>query len=734
MDQTLIDDEENQIRNPDKTTNSGSQISSNDEETELDQELTKYGIKGIKKYFLTILFALIVISSLFIVYVSMTSLVYSIIPALVNSVVRLISTLSQVGFLEGFFYALVVIEYIPFFTLFTDLILKLFLSFFKNIWKNLSPSFLFQNIVDNIKNHNISYKSMAIQYSIFAFCYIIIDVFFFISGTIYPTIALIVGLLPVFRGLWRLLKHSWKSFIAFFTRKEGESATIGTEIAQDMTSTIKLSESCYTSCFLRCFVRDGSNEVELPSNLFDPAEVRYLIQWHSLIEDPRSNAMKDRKWRWDRIPCLFIIFAIVYTCIYSWVVIVNSFKVYSTSVFFSVITLIFAPFMIIFNFAQPFYRTRRFNNIKTIRYIMIVIDILYLVAAVIMVVFLILSKTLPPENVTLKDISLTSLNLTENYYPKFRPQFCTSTVGDFDILHAAPLIFLPALYKPQTKIPYDNETLRTFINYTYSPDEFDLSDYVVESFNIPLPTLLLYKNTSLSGTSTKAINAYVLFGPAKGASNYAMMVETMFYQYLPTIVQLIVPFFSIVDSFLHDLFIFMSYFLQTATFNSPYTDQVAIKCMLSLIDSLNLKQNAGKFNINLIGAGIGASVAKRIATHQLFTGSFGLLVDGFTADASTSEGRNQAKFTGLKHNIINVFTSSIFSASEKYWTANYKIESFIYLFPTHFNSMCILFSQCATDNRYVPLCTQQMDLSKYKQLVDSFNKGYDKYPYPNFEI
>ena len=558
-------------------------------------------------------------------------------------------------------------------------------------------------------------------------------IFFFISDSIFPEIALFLGLVPVFRGIWRLIKHSWKSFIAFFTNKEHDAESIGNEIAQDMTSTITLSDRCCTNCFFRCCFRNEANEVELPSNLFDPAEVRFLIQWHTLIEDPNSNAMYNRKWRWDRIPCFFIIFSILYTCIYSWVIIVSSVKMYITSVFFSIITLAFAPFFIIFNFTQPFYKTERFKNMKTIRYIMIAIDVLYCVAAVVMFIFLILSKTLPQENLTLKNVTLESMNLKTNYFPKFRPQFCSSTIGDFDLLHAAPLILLPALFKPQTKVPYNEETVETFINYTYSND-FDLDDYVIEPLNIPIPTLLLYKNSSLSADSKEAINAYVLFGPAKGASNYAMMVETMFYQYLPTIVELIVPFFSIVDSLLHDLFVFTSYFVQTATFNSPYTDQVAIKCMLSIIDILNLNENAGKFSMNLIGAGIGASVAKRIATHQLFQGSFGLLVDGFTADASTSEGRNQAKFSGLKHNIINVYTSSIFSASEKYFTVNYKIESFIYLFPTHFNSMCILFSQCATDNRYVPLCTQQLDLSKYKQMVDSLNEGYEVYNYTDFEI
>ena len=89
-------------------------------------------------------------------------------------------------------------------------------------------------------------------------------------------------------------------------------------------------------------------------------------------------------------------------------------------------------------------------------------------------------------------------------------------------------------------------------------------------------------------------------------------------------------------------------------------------------------------------------------------------------DGSATEGRNFVEFTGRSHNIINIRTNSIFSTDEPYFSANVKIDTPDYFFTTHFSSMCYLMAACASDERYVPLCAQHMDISKYKKIAESF--------------
>ena len=98
-----------------------------------EDELQQLGITGFKKYFLTFLFGLIVISSLLIVYASMASLVYALIPTFLNSFVRLATVFTQVNVLEAIFYATITLEYIPYFYLSVAIVLKLFFSFFKDL-------------------------------------------------------------------------------------------------------------------------------------------------------------------------------------------------------------------------------------------------------------------------------------------------------------------------------------------------------------------------------------------------------------------------------------------------------------------------------------------------------------------------------------------------------------------------------------------------------------------------
>ena len=177
---------------------------------------------------------------------------------------------------------------------------------------------------------------------------------------------------------------------------------------------------------------------------------------------------------------------------------------------------------------------------------------------------------------------------------------------------------------------------------------------------------------SLSKFVQKTLFVYLLFGPYKGTQKYAMMVETLFYQYLPSIVGAIVPFFSIADTIFHAAFVAFSYLVQTATYNAPYTDEVAIRILLNLLKIKENYTSSRPISWNLIGAGISASIAKRVATSPDFYGSFGLLVDGLTPDGSATEGRNYpAEFTGRRHNIINVRTSSIFSTDLMFFSTGF---------------------------------------------------------------
>ena len=694
-----------------------------DDDHKEEDELQQLGITGFKKYFLAFLFGLIVISSLVIVYLSMATLVYAFIPTLVNSFVRLVTVFTQVGALEAIFYATVTLEYIPFFYLFVALILKLFFSFFKDIWHNVSPLFLFQNIIYNIKTHDVSYASLALQYTIFALCFIFVDILLIIPETTFQMVGVVIGLFPVIRGIWRVAKHCWQSI---FSKKESYVADIATEIAIEMSSTNKLSEHWYTRPLFRLFVRDPNKEIEIPGNLFDPAEVRFMIEWHILIEEPESNAFRSlTEWTWNKVPGIFIIFCILFSLIYHIVTIFDWFHIYDSSFVFSLLTIFFAPFLVIFNFTQPFYKTERFKEKKLLRIIMLVVNILYIVGLVAMIIFFILGAFIPEENVSFTYQTKESLNLEGNYSHPTIPSFCSSKIGEFDILHTAPLLFLPTLFKEHSTEVLNQTNFDVFINYTYDKGQFDLNNYHPYFIGTSLPMYVLVDNRTISTNETEPLNVYLLFGPYKGTQKYAMMVETLFYQYLPSIVGAIVPFFSIVDTFFHAAFVAFSYLVQTATYNAPYTDEVAIRILLNLLKIKENYTSSRPISWNLIGAGISASIAKRVATLPDFYGSFGLLVDGLTPDGSTTEGRNNAvEFTGRRHNIINVRTSSIFSTYKQYFSGNLKIDTNDLFFTTHFSSMCYLMAVCSSDDRYVPLCAQHMDISKYKEIADSFEGNY----------
>ena len=559
------------------------------EEKKEEDELTQLGIKGIKKYFLTFLFGLIVISSLIIVYVSMASLVYALIPTFLNSFIRLVTAFTQVDVFEAIFYATITLEYIPFFYLFIAIILKLFFSFFKDLWHNVSPSFLFQNIIYNIKTHDVSYRSIALQYTIFALCYILIDILIFISNKIkipgvlvdVQVISLAICQFHVIRSIWRITKHCR---ISIFSKKS-HAENIASEIAKEMSSTNKLSEHWYTRPLFWLLVRDPNKEIEIPGNLFDPAEVRFMIEWHILIEDPTSNAFFSlRKWTWNKLPSILIILCILYSIIYHFLTIFDMFNSYAFSLCFSLLTIFFAPFLVIFNFSQPFYKTERFKKKKLLRIIMLVVDIVYIIGLIAMIIFFIVSAFVHEKNITLTYQTKESLNLKGNYSHTTIPSFCSSKIGEFDILHAAPLLFLPTLFKDHSTEVLNQTDFDVFINYTYDKGQFDLNNYNLYSIGKSLPMLALFDNRTISTNESQPLNMYLLFGTYKGIQRYAMMIETLFNQYLPSIVGAIVPFFSIADKIFHQLFVCLSYMQQTAIYNAPYTDVLSITIQRELHD------------------------------------------------------------------------------------------------------------------------------------------------------
>jgi hypothetical protein len=668
------------------------------ESAQVEDKLISMGIIGIKKYFLACLFFLIVASTLFIIYLSTAAIIFAFVPTLIISIVSLLPCVFSVNIASSygmnlFFSFGIVIVYFPVFTIFIWIMWTAFFSFFKNMWKNINPTYLFRRIVDNIEQGS-SYCQVAFQYFLFTLLFVLIIFFFFEEDL--GIITIIYGFTPVLKGFWDLIVHAWKSMFS----KEYDSADYANALAAEYEETYKLADCCLCRCCCKRCIK-GDNPVSIPKSLLDPAELRFMTEFHAFIEDPFCNPFLHFDWNLKMIPGIIVFLYSIVLFIISIARLINDPTYHSTALIaFPIVTVLFLPFLIIFNITSLFLPKGKFITKGNLRTMMLIVGVLYAIGILLILAALIAKAAFTP----VKDPVIKYMepsNETAGYYTINPPPFCSANIYGHDVIQAASMLLLPRQYYSINQKDI-NESMLGIIKY--------IGEESVYFWGSPSQDI----NYGIAIVNSRT--GFVVLGGNELIFHWLLSLESIVYQYTSMIVGLIVPFFSVVYKLSKTPFLQTVDIIQSILFQVPYVDIISFIIDVdvnNMVESVKNKTDEFAF----IGQGIGATISKRIISAKYKNDSAlninnrmpGLLYDGFSPENSyycSTKGYSPSKFA------YNIVSSLVIGAEEPTWAFNHKITGNS-MFPSTTDAFCMTAAMCAPDNRYVSLC-EQLGVSREK--------------------
>ena len=346
----------------------------------------------------------------------------------------------------------------------------------------------------------------------------------------------------------------------------------------------------------------------IPQEIYDPADLIHLDEWIYFLYSKETNIYYET-WRqllnWSLIykimPYLSIIMQYSYLVFDREGMYISIVKRITGALF----TLASHPFFIILSYTVPFYKTKRFAYMKTIRWIkigkIIVISILLIVMG-----FIIIFQSQFITSDKIQNLSI-QYNDTEPSYSfpiiKTKPLFCTNKIGELDIVQASALNTFVFTWNNETLV---NETIR-FITQNRFDAYLNISNFTENK-----PT---YDEIPLFSFTTSS-NVYQIFGINLTSKEFGCFIELLTRNLSLNLVRAIVPFFNVMRGIFTELFSLVmkisQYFFGIQSYaevtgesfvpyiNEPFDDGshyvISRSIYATFIKALNKKMNGILFN------------------------------------------------------------------------------------------------------------------------------------------
>ena len=665
------------------------------------KEETKLTLK--QKIFWYPIFGIILFCSIVLVYLSMTILITTTLPTIIMLFLIIVSqsTLTNYSF-QIVLNVLVVFVLFPFFALLLSIIWQMLCSFLQEFWSNVGHMMNVQNIVDRVFDPTTRLWYMVLQLVVIAGVYILIFAAILIllfKNSNWGSYFLAANLIWTVYGILSVIYHSWKSLFFPTVPKPKKSFVVAEKVKK--------------SKWFRLVV---------PIEVLDPANLRKQEDWIKFINDPECNEFipSDKK-KPMRIPGYIMGCADIVLIILLFLLILYSPTMRNVESFIlPILCFLCFPLCVICPLTIPFYNRKKLKDKGSLTLILTVTSVLYIVLLLVLIIFwiiMVVQKDGPVPQIKYIDNSS-----TKNYVFEDKPAFCSIRLGDYDIIQ---LSVLNTISQYHTKKQYKNnrtciikpgyesayaETLKYFFS-----DQFT-QKYVHICFEEDLGTSLFYDKSRFEDKPpiflARGIHDFVSWGA---------FLEIFFQQFIPSILETIIPLYSFVSSIFSQFITFMIVHMQTI-FNATPTSVTISTNVYSQIKSNNFT------NAYFVAHSLGSTILKQTALVVPFDG---LMFEGLplyqTAQSDASQADPNYNYTMINSNIISFYSD------------NSKISGYDPMIKTNINlpnikgtlsllneidDACMVAALCSTDDRWVPFCQQALNSSgngveRYNQMIEA---------------
>lgn len=236
----------------------------------------------------------------------------------------------------------------------------------------------------------------------------------------------------------------------------------------------------------------------------------------------------------------------------------------------------------------------------------------------------------------------------------------------------------------------------------------------IDSNMIIQPSFITKDGHAYSGTH------YIIGGGYEDPWNFGFFIETIGRQYIPSIMENLLPFYSLIRGFFINDIIRLDW-LNKYIF---YTDDFLAKEMKSMSKLYN-QFNFSKQSLFLIGHSISGTLFKVI--------SFSSDVQGIAFEASDGETNmnyihksHLKKSSDSESQITNVYSKDAITIGNDEKCNVNGILPKRYKFPNVFDTACLTAISCSSTMKYVPFCKQVLTQNK-KDPLKEFNISFESY-------
>jgi len=656
-------------------------------------------------------YSIFVITMLLIQFIAVSLLVSIIIPTIVQFFIGIFPRVIYNGWKFLLFILLQIFVNFPVFSIIVCVILQIVESFFKSLEDNLSFGKYVGFIIENLENRSQNNNNQGKFVCFFIFLCVLLDiglvVEFLHGGIVYSGIVIcIIGFAPVVIGICKVFFVSYCVLFGKVTNENHEKP-ISSSMVEEKNE------------------KDDKNGNALYSNsLFDPANLSNQNQWVSFVTDSETNSFIKKGFHgWNLFVAVLVAFAVLPTLFELWDLwgMIQYCRIWVPIYFVMNIGAI--PFFLYGNIFTSFIPKEKFVEKEKVFLSIKIVKIVFISLFVVFALFSILILLWRPFPVP--ELKYINQSITNYTLKKSLPSFCYhKTPGGLSLVQIAGLQTLSTLFSYQNGaprlIPGSEDVLNNSMKYFFGQDDDLLDQISIKPIGNKYITLFI---TLQSQPDTE----FVVLNTINSLYSWALYLETYVKVFIPTLLESVVPFFSVIDSLLSFQVLYLSYFGTLTTTRLPHSDEMSMTLFHSL--------NHSKTNV-IIGHTIGGYIAKYISNPRSY---HSISFEGFPSVMSLNKlllsmEEHFSEFSPPNPNmILNFYTDNIFGMPDNDVNTNIKLPNFKLPFqiPNVYESFCTISALCSNSDTIASYCAQVLSINKnngselYRSMIDyaqRFNK------------
>ena len=658
-----------------------------------------------QKIFFYPLFFIILFCSIVLVYLSMLVLITMTIPTIFMLFTIFITHTTLSGVIgETLINILLIIVLFPVFSLFLSIIWQMMSSFLDEFWSNILNLMNLHDIEKRVFDPSTSFWYMILQ--LFLIIGLYITTFVFIILTVIAnndsgSFLLAINLIWTVYGIIIVLIHSWKALIFPSTKK-----------VKDPMKDSELNKN--KSKWFR---------IVLPIGVLDPANLRDQKDWINFINDPECNEFlpSHKKNKYMRIPGYIVGFLDIILILLLIYVTFTDEHSHNKFIYYllPIICFVCFPFCVICPLTIPFYNRKKLEGKGSLSFILtgtVILYIVLLIATCLFWIFLGTHKEIKPP--TIKYQYNTS---TQNTILDQRPSFCSTKFGEYDLIQLSVLntinLFTEKREKDDKCVIKEGSESNYFNTLRYVFGDGIGGRYIHRCFDNQLGTSIFYYKAS--------INKYIPFILARSIddkTSWGAFLETLFQQSIPSMIESIIPLYSIVSSLFNNFMTRIVVIMQKIFMIVPLVDGVSKQVYNNV--KFNKLIDGKDSHVYVVGHSVGSQILKQAALSLPLEGA---VFEGFplyqTAESVADDTNSDRNDSYINTELLSFYSDNSFiSGYDERIKININLPNIKnpLSFLNEIDDACMIAALCSENDKWASFCEQALNI--YGDGVSHYNE------------